>query len=182
MRKALALLLVLSLLVVPAVNADPPKPSSKDSITFDGQTYVLKSKASRKSVTRNEYILESEPLKTWTKMISVRHIPNLKDNTQVIADLAKILKAHNHDAAYAKFLNKDKTAEGIDFITWQGDKFAEFNIMIYRDSPDGKGLVAQQFAMRAYGKDMIPFLRRLPELRREFFPKVTEYKFPTIIE
>ncbi|MCE7878565.1 MAG: hypothetical protein DYH14_14870 [Betaproteobacteria bacterium PRO3] len=52
----------------------------------------------------------------------------------------------------------------VDFITWPPDRaFVEFNLFRY-GKRDGGGVVAQQYALRAYG-DPGDFLRRLKSER-----------------
>jgi hypothetical protein len=63
-------------------------------------------------------------------------------------------------------LRNPKTGEVIvDFIVWPEDRaFHEFNVFRY-GKRDGGGLVAHQYALRAYGGDATEFLRGLKERR-----------------
>lgn len=183
MRNTTAFLCIAGFLLAGShLHAEPPVSTSEKTISFDGETYALRFKNRNRIEVLNEYIRDSETLKTWTKLIAVRHYPQLTHHTKSVALLAKMLKLQNPDARYAIWTNENETETCIDFLTWQGDEFAEFNVFIYGDSPDGKGLIARQFTMRAYGEEMVPFMRSLKEHRPKIISNAWKFNFPAIVE
>ena len=70
----------------------------------------------------------------------------------------------------------------VDFVTWDVEKgITEFNVFIYQLDAAGTAVLAQQFAMRAYGKDEgLEFLKELKDLRMQLLTDVTQFEFPAV--
>ena len=70
----------------------------------------------------------------------------------------------------------------VDFVTWDlNAKITEFNIFIYQLDASGESVVAQQYALRAYGNDEgREFLVKLKDLRPKLLDEITEFEFPAI--
>jgi hypothetical protein len=114
--------------------------------------------------TVREYVPTGETLESWTKLASIREYPRLDDPRAVAANLVRALRQQN-PAAQSAMIENPATGEVIvDFVTWPADRaFVEFNVFKYARKPGG-GLVAQQYALRAY-QDTTGFLRGLRPVR-----------------
>jgi len=150
------------------------------SITFNGQTYTLQSKNASPNEVLNEYIPTNQTLDAWTHLISVRWFPELNDRKAAVGTLIKTLLAQYPDARYAAWELAEAQSTGVDFVTAEGD-LVEFNIFIYKPHPSGKGLLAHQVALRAYGDDRLPFMQNLRTTRADMLQKVVDFTFPEVI-
>lgn len=150
------------------------------SIQFDGETFELSLVQAGPTETINEYRIASDA-ESWRKMVAVRWYPNLNDHEAAVAQLIKVLKAQNPDARYAAWKLNDGSGTGMDFVTWENDSYVEFDIFIYRSNPSGRGLIADQIALRSYGSDQRAFLDKLPETRGRLLELAVKYSFPTIV-
>jgi len=157
------------------------RPESPTSIEFDGETFVLKYREALPNGFINEYFLPAESVEAWTRLISVQWFTRLSDHRMAVGDLIKTLLASNPQAKYEAWKSDDGTFTGVDFVVWQDDRYVEFNIFIYRAHPSGNGLLAQQYARRAYGDDRLAFMRDLPRLRQQVLGQVVSYQFPDVI-
>ncbi len=170
----------------PAIAETPPVSASDDgaeaSVSFQETPFVLKFKNASDSEVVNEYFLAAESPDRWTKMVSVRHFPNINDPETAVGDLVNVIKQENPDAPLEIWNNAETGEVGIDFIVWQGDEIAEFNVFVYKASPTGAGLVAGQYAERAYGDQIEPFLLELKERRMPLVNETLAYSFPEVIE
>jgi hypothetical protein len=146
-------------LAVAGVRADSP-----DALIFQGTAF--KKAFSDKSAAGPyfEYLPKGQSLKSWTKLMGYYDFPKLRDPKDAAQNLARLVKKAN-PLAQSQVIENPSTGEAIvDFVTWPEDvKFVEFNIWRYRKAPGG-GLVALQYAERAYD-DQQMFLKRLRDRR-----------------
>jgi hypothetical protein len=62
----------------------------------------------------------------------------------------------------------------VDFVVWPPDvSFVEFNVFKYSKREEG-GIEAQQYAVRAYGKEGQEFLKGLKAVRERLVPLMAE--------
>ena len=169
--------LLLSALTLPGIS----RSDSAVSIEFNGATFVLKYHKTLRNGVINEYFLPTESVESWTQLISVQWFAELDDHRTAVGDLIKTLLGYNPQARYDAWKSDDGLFTGVDFLTWQGDQYVEFNIFVYRAHSAGRGLVAQQYAARAYGEDRRAFMAGLDALRNEMLEKVMGYRFPEVI-
>lgn len=137
----------------------------KETIQFDGQTLIFAFQGTNPSENFKEYIPAGEKLESWTKLASIREYPALKDAKAVATNLLHVLARQNPQAPSKMFENPKTGDVMVDFVTWMPDNsFAEFNVFKY-SKRQGGGLVAQQYALRAY-KDITNFLKGLGPVRK----------------
>lgn len=95
-----------------------------------------------------EFTLAGESVDNWSKLFAFHAYPEMGDDpVAAVQTLGKVVKENNKDANYAIITN-DETGEAIiDFLTWAPESdVMEFNVFKYGRSPDGRGLIAMQFA------------------------------------
>ena len=68
----------------------------------------------------------------------------------------------------------------VEFAQAQESEFVEFNIWLWQAAPSGEGCLAHQFAERAYGQEVRPYLKQLEGRRTELRPKVLAFEFPAL--
>lgn len=119
------------------------------SVTFDGERYVQRFDNRTLSGRVVEYTREGESLKEWTRLVAVRHFPQLSDPKAAAAQLAQVVRQHNPQARADVIARPDGSEAIVDFLTWApGDDRLEFNVHRYRREAGTPGLVAWQFAWR----------------------------------
>ena len=158
--------------------ADPQKPR----IEFQEETYELAFAQANQFEAINEYIPEEETLEEWSSLIAIRTYAGRKDYRELAGRLVQALKQKNPLAKAAIHTSPDGKRSMVDFVTWDIEaEVTEFNVFIYQLTPDGQGVLAQQYAERAYGKEEgLELLRELKERRPKLLAEVGEFKFPTI--
>jgi len=159
-RAALALVLAVAATSAYALDALP----GAREVTFDGKRLVLADSGRTPAEHWREFLPAGETFARWTVLASIREYPGHADPKALAGELVRALKRSTPDAPMA-LLEHPKSGDVIvDFITWPPDRaFVEFNLFRY-GKRDGGGVVAQQYALRAYG-DPGDFLRRLKSER-----------------
>lgn len=191
MRTLHLVVLVAAGMVVGTVSADDrlvgtAKTSAPVTVDFQGETfqlaYVAESPNPSDGRAINEYLTNGETLDNWTKLIAVFGYPNLNDGREHARNMVRALKVSNPQARYQIHESEDGQRVMLDFITWDAEKsITEFNIFIYQKSPDGRGLIANQFALRAYGQEQgLRFMEGLRETRRQSLESVSDFEFPKL--
>ena len=126
-----------------AAYADTP------SFTFGGEKYIQKFEVKGRAPNAQiEFGLAGEPLKEWTKLVTLHSFTkNGNDATRAAATLANLVRERYKGAKY-KVITNPKTSEAIiDFlIPVANSELMEFNVFKY--TPAGGELVALQFARR----------------------------------
>lgn len=124
-------------------------------IKFDNEIYTSRFESRAPFENFVEYARPQEDIKAWTKLMSVRYYPHMKDPEQAVIKFAKLLKMQNPKAQFQVMTKEDKSEALIDFMTWPtADKtgnvpYMEFNVFRYRKtSLNNPGLVAYQFAYK----------------------------------
>ncbi|MGB7346818.1 MAG: hypothetical protein WBD20_21530 [Pirellulaceae bacterium] len=164
-----------------ALPASADKPATKTQLKLGQQFFALKFvESDETSGTVNEYIPEGESLDRWTKMIAIRSQPMGNDPGKAVGALVNALQTKNPQAKFAIWKSDDGNRVGVDFITWEGE-ITEFNVFIYQRGADGNGLTSHQYAERAYGDDMIPFMKGMKERRAALLDQVLKFDFPAIV-
>lgn len=145
---------------------------TSDTVIFDGNELHLASSEKNANGLLREYIPPGEKLDSWTKLAAFRLYPQLDNPATAAANLLRALKKQNPGAKAAMIINPKTSDAIVDFITWPEDtSFAEFNVMKYSKFSGG-GLVMQQYALRAYGDDVMPFMKNLKSLRTGLVDKM----------
>lgn len=157
-----------------------------NTIEFQGQSlrlaYVAESPDPNDGRAINEYVPAGESLENWTQLIGIYHYPHQHDIKSVAGQMVKALKASNPLARFQIHESEDGKRVMLDFITWDTKKgITEFNIFIYQKHPQGTGLVAQQYALRAYGQaEGLKFMEGLRETRTKSLEAVSNFTFPDL--
>lgn len=160
---SLLILLVTTNGWLPAQEALPPK---RESVSFDGVVFILKSTKDNPGEGVKEFLPEGQNFASWTKLAALRDYPKHTDPRAMAENLVRALKKQNPGAQSAIIQNPKNGDVIVDFVTWPADQaFVEFNIFKYSRKDSG-GLVGQQYALREY-KDTVGFLKSLkPERTR----------------
>jgi len=155
------------------------------SLTFRGEKFELAfvhedgDGAQKQSI--NEYNPPGETLGRWTKLVGVYQFPNQQDHRLMAGGLVNVLKQRNPTANFAIHSSEDGKRTMVDFLVWQIEpNLAEFNIFIYEQVADGRGVLAQQVALRGYGKQTVEFLTELKDLRPRMLQDAPDFTFPPI--
>lgn len=113
----------------------------------------------------SEYLPKGQSLDSWTKLMGFYYFPALRDPKDAAQTLARVVKEQNPDAQSGVIYNETTNEAVVDFVTWPQDQSdVEFNVWKYKKNPDGKGLIALQYAERAYS-DFEPFFKKLATRR-----------------
>ena len=161
MRPLLLVALVLAATRAFALDALP----SAKTITFDGKRLAQAAQGTTPVERWREFVPPGEKLERWTRLASIREYPTHTDPKALAGELVRALKRKYPDAPVAILENKATGEVIVDFVAWPDDRaFTEFNLFRYGKRAGG-GVVAQQYAMRAYG-DATAFLGDLKKERR----------------
>jgi hypothetical protein len=163
-------------------SASAQNSTASHRIEFGGDVYVLAHKESGNDGIINEYIRAGESLERWSRMIAVRRFVHLDDPGAAVGALARAIKQDNSEAKFAVWINDEKSRFTIDFVTWDENGTVEFNIWIYQKDASGEGLIAKQFAARAYRPDGESFLQNLVSQRPKWLNETMAYEFPALRE
>ena len=158
-----ALLLAMALVAAPAIALDAF--ADARAVVFDGMRLKQAATGATTVERWREFVPDGEPIARWTRLASIREYPTHPDPKALAMGLLQALKKQNPEAP-SSIIQHPATGEVIvDFITWPPDRaFTEFNLFRY-GKRDGGGVVAQQYALRAYG-DAGDFLRGLKAERK----------------
>jgi hypothetical protein len=125
----------------------------------------------------HEFFRSSETANNWTKLIAIHFFPSQSDPKSAVVNLATVLKRQNPNARFQIIENPATGNVIIDFITWPPDSSCvEFNVFKYKPNPNGKGLVAFQFAMRDTEYPRILF-RKLKNIRPQIIKEMASADF-----
>lgn len=125
--------------------------SAQESVTFLGETYsVAYKKVGEGHHSIVELVRQGEDLKGWNKLIGLHYFPLTKQTPKQAAIQVAVELKKRDPAARFEISEHPKTKEAlVDFLTSAANSgVAEFNAFKYGRSPDGKGLVAVQYAER----------------------------------
>ncbi|MFO0943586.1 MAG: hypothetical protein U0930_22855 [Pirellulales bacterium] len=187
----MSVLLITSVLTLGSAFADDRlvgvnSKSKPTTVDFRGESYqlayVAESPNPQDGRVINEYLPNGESLDNWTRLIAVFAYPNLNDGRNLAGQMISALKASNPLARYQIHESEDGQRIMLDFITWDTEKsITEFNIFIYQKSPDGRGSIANQFALRAYGREQgLKFMEALRDTRQQSLESITDFQFPKL--
>jgi hypothetical protein len=168
---ALAVLMSLAACVGIAQEIDLVNPSAGvEAVSFDGQMLPLAWQASDKRI--REYLPEGQKLDSWTSLASIREYPGIDDHRAVVGNLVRQLKQRTPPAPVGLIENPTTGEVIVDFVVWPDDgAFVEFNLFKYGAREEG-GIVAQQYALRAYGDKAEEFLRGLKPVRQRLISEM----------
>jgi hypothetical protein len=154
------ILCAVMLFVGTAAYAGDVEGKPKEFVRFDGKTFGLAWENSKPDEIVKEYIPDGEKIESWTKLASTREYPKFNDPMALASKLLETLKKQNSKAPSSMVQNQKTGEVMVDFIAMSPDSsFVEFNIFKYGPRSGG-GVVAQQYALRAY-TDIPTFLRGL---------------------
>jgi hypothetical protein len=122
-----------------------------------------------------EFIPPGEKLEHWTKLASIRVIPNWNNPEEYAQTLARLVNQNTvGGAASALIYNPKKGIAILDFATWPPDvSYVEFNVWRIEKRING-GLVAYQYAVREY-EHKKEFMLQLKDFRRDMQREMIEY-------
>jgi hypothetical protein len=157
-------------------------------IVFQESTFILKHRSATPAEILNEYVQAKESLEHWSEMIAVRVFPELNDPSEAASNVVSLLKAQQPETSCAMWRSENGNRVAVDFITWDKERtVAEFNVFIYQTNPNGKGLLANQYAKRAYADKSVEhdrlaiFMLELKYTKKDLLTQLLEYNFPTIV-
>lgn len=162
------------------------KKNPANTIEFQGQSlrlaYVAESPDPNDGRAINEYVPVGESLENWTQLIGIYHYPHQDDSKSIAGQMVKALKASNPLARFQIRESQDGKRIMLDFITWETEKgITEFNVFIFQKHPEGSGLIAQQYALRAYGQaEGLKFMEQLRDTRNKSLDAVSDFTFPDL--
>jgi hypothetical protein len=172
----------LTLLCVVFVSATLAAEPGGKTLTFPDEAYELAFTQEVQGEVLNEYVLRGETLDDWTRLLSVHVYPRRVDFQLLAGSLVKVVKEKNPLAQAALHTSQDGRRSMVDFLTWAGtgdETITEFNVFIYQLGPDGKSVLAQQYAERAYGREEgLDYMRQLKGRRIKMLEAVGQFKFP----
>lgn len=147
----------------------PPK-----SLTFDGQTLNLAWQGGTPDAPIYEYVPAGETLDHWTHLASIREYHSLHDVKQLAENTIEMVKQNYPGAPSQSVDNPHGNETIIDFlVSAPDDSFVEYNIFKYAKREAG-GIVAQQYALRAYGDDK-SFLKDLSATRDRLINEMADH-------
>jgi hypothetical protein len=122
-----------------------------------------------------EYIPPGETLDHWTKLASIRTVPNCNDPEEYARTLARLVDRDTvGGAASAIVYNPKKGIAILDFATWPPDvAYVEFNVWRIEKRLNG-GLIAYQYAVRRY-ENKKEFMIRLKDFRQDMQREMIDY-------
>ena len=162
------------------------KKNPSNTIEFQGQSlrlaYVAESPDPKDGRAINEYVPVGESLENWTQLIGIYHYPHQYDSKSIAGQMVKALNASNPLARFQIRESQDGKRVMLDFITWETEKgITEFNVFIFQKHPEGSGLIAQQYALRAYGQaEGLKFMEDLRDTRNKSLEAVSDFAFPDL--
>lgn len=135
------------------------------AVSFDGKTLVKAYEKAENGASVIEYLPKGETLETWKRLASYLTFSGMDDPKMLALSMARSVLEKNPNAKHA-LVEHPRTKDVIlDFVTWPPDEsFIEFNVFHITRS-GREELQLQQYALRAYGKDIQPFLKSLPAER-----------------
>ncbi len=160
-------------LAVSMANAEEPATDAVPSenridgktVEFDGQTLELAWEGGEPGSAIREFIPAGETLDNWTHLASIREYAAIDDPRALAAETLESVKKNYPGAPHNMAENPDTGETVIDFLVGPPDgSFVEYNIFKYAKRPAG-GVIAQQYAVRAYGntdefvKDVLPAIQ-----------------------
>jgi hypothetical protein len=138
---------------------------AQSAVLFDGTKYTQAFHKSDDTQSTTEFLPSGEELKSWKRLTSIRTFSKLTEPRTAAAGLLRAVRENNPEAKSILAENPKNGDVIIDFVTWPRDQsFVEFNI--FRYSKKGGGLLMEQYAQRAYGKDVREFLIKLKSERQ----------------
>lgn len=178
--------MILPLVILTGASAQqvtPNKITEPIVVEFRQQTFKLayadQGKDPRNPQIINEYLTADETLENWTKLIAVFEYPNQSEIEAIPARMIQLLEKQNPLTRHAIHQSPDKKRLMVDFVTWNDRSVTEFNIFIFEKNPRGAGIIAHQYAERAYGDEQgADFLRNLRDRRPKLLEEIGDLQFP----
>jgi len=144
-----------------------------EAVRFDGETFVLASKAEDSGRKIREFLPVGQKLESWTKLAAFHEFAELDDVDQYAEQLQRTVKEQYPQSPSAIQKNEKTGQVLVDFVAWpEGGSFVEFNIFRIEKNPSG-GLIAEQYAQREY-KNPEEFLKNLGPLRQKLLKSMAE--------
>jgi len=141
---------------------DAASDSAKATVEFNGETLTLAWED--KDVfgdTIKEFIPADQTLDNWTRLAAAFEYPKIDDPREFAEGMVEQLTKDNPKTEYELLVNSESGEVILDFVAYPEDgSYAEFDVFQYRKK-DGGGLVAYQYALRAYGDAKEQFVTAL---------------------
>jgi hypothetical protein len=148
-----------------ALSAMACEARAQSAVLFDGTKFIQAFHKADDTQSITEFLPAGEELKSWTRLTSIRTFPKLTEPRTAAAGLLRAVRGNNPEAKSIMVENPKNGDVIIDYVTWPQDQsFVEFSI--FRYSKKGGGLLMEQYARRAYGKDVREFLVKLKSERQ----------------
>lgn len=152
--------------------------SSTPAVSFAGETLSLAYRDANDYSSILEFIPQGQTLETWTRLAGVFVYDEINDPEQMAEGMIEEFKKRSPEVPY-ELRRDEKTGDLIlDFMIWNPDTtgdnqlFVEYDIFKYSKRPGG-GLVAQQYALRAY-EDIKSFVDKLPEVKQQLLDEMAD--------
>ncbi len=122
----------------------------KQTVTFDGKTYILKFVDRTKVVDLNEYYLQQEEPENWTRMVSVAVYNTTGTPVAMAKNMERSLLATHPDAPHKLVGNPDESQALFVCVNWAGNPTtgAEFDVFRLLKTP--RGVLVYQASLHPY--------------------------------
>ena len=137
-----------------ALLSSPTAAGAQATLTFGGEPYVRKHEQMNEKAAIIEFVPAEETLEDWTRLVGFHGFWHNKDTAAEAAQtLARLAAERYPDGAKPRVRSKGAEAL-VDFVAKAPNSdVLEFNVFKYGRAPDGRGIVAFQFARRFRGLD-----------------------------
>lgn len=162
MNKSPRLFMNAVILISMSVSAFAAPPAS---VFFDEKVLFKAHEESKDDSRIAEYIPKDESLDSWKSLAGLFWFSEISSPKEFAEAMMESIQASSAEAKINLSEKPGSTDVLLDFVMWPEDqKFVEFDV--FHIAKDGKnGIKAQQYARRAYGKEMEKFLAALPDER-----------------
>lgn len=166
--------LAIAITLVATVNR-AAEPAPPQSLRFDNQGLNLAWQGGTTDEPIYEYIPAGENLDRWTHLASIREYHSINDLKALAQGTVDAVKQNYPGAPIQLVENPINGDVMIDFLVGPPDgSFIEYNVFQYSKRHAG-GVVAQQYALRAYGADIAAFNKGLSATRDRLLNEMADH-------
>lgn len=149
------LILFLTLLAGIAIAQNPHMKSVsggkiKQSLLFDGKTFILKFVDQNRVVDLNEYYPENEEPETWTRMVSVSFYKTPLSPGAMAQNMERGLLQKHPDAPHQLTAAPDGSTALFMCVNWVRDRNTESEFSVFRFQKRPNGVLGYQASLRPY--------------------------------
>lgn len=163
--------------------------AAANEITFDNQNFILKATAQSLDLpdAMNEYFPNGENHNSWTKMIGVYHLPEVKDPIDYAQDVDKDIE-NNETCVLLKFAKNKKTDQAVISYLENGNEngknFFTYNVFKYEKNPL-KGITEFRYSVKYFFKnndEIVGIANRVKADNDKYMTMLITSPIPPIVE